>query len=127
MRGLFQGLSSVTIRRSALAPFLFACLFITVPSYIIAAMSSAPLSFLILGLGSLPVIFLGIASLTLLFKDPDRLHTEEHLERKQAMEIVESKGEGVLLNDVDLVNMVNPSPVSKKLSMQVDREEDSHE
>ena len=127
MRGLFQGLSSVTIRRSALAPFLFACLFITVPSYIIAAMSSAPLSFLILGLGSLPVIFLGIASLTLLFKDPDRLHTEEHLERRQAMEIVESKGEGVLLNDVDLVNMVNPSPVSKKLSMQVDREEDSHE
>lgn len=57
----------------------------------------------------------GVASLFLLFFDRERLHTEEYLERRQAMEIVETKTQGVILSPVDLVNMVNPSPEAKRL------------
>lgn len=56
-----------------------------------------------------------IAGLFLLFFDRERLHTEEHLERMHAMEIVESKSQGVELNPVDLVNIINPDQDLKQL------------
>jgi len=56
-----------------------------------------------------------IAGLFLLLFDRERLHSEEHLERKHAMEIVEAKGQGLMLNPVDLANMVNPAPEKEKL------------
>jgi len=70
-----------------------------------------------------PVILFSIASIFLLIFDRERLHTEEHLERKHAMEIVEAKGQGLKLNPVDLVNMVNPAPDQNKLPSGKDGEE----
>lgn len=69
-------------------------------------------------MGALPLVVFSIAGLLLLSVDRDRLHTEEHLERKHAMEIVEAKGQGLMLSPVDLTNMVNPlpDPNTKKLS-----------
>ena len=115
LKGLFQGLSTVHIRRSALSPFLWACLFISVPCYVIAGFGSAPLCYWTFGVGSVPIAVFMVAGLFLLFFDRDRLHSEEHLERKHAMEIVEAKGQGLMLNPVDLVNMVNPVPEEMKL------------
>lgn len=115
LKGLFQGLSTVHIRRSALSPFLWACLFISVPCYIIAAVTPTPLCYWTLGLGSVPIVVFMIAGLFLLFFDRERLHSEEHLERKHAMEIVEAKGQGLVLNPVDLANMVNPAPEQEKV------------
>jgi len=115
LKGLFQGLSTVHIRRSALSPFLWACLFISVPCYIIASVAQTPLCYWTFGLGSVPIAVFMIAGLFLLFFDRDRLHSEEHLERKHAMEIVEAKGQGLMLNPIDLANMVNPAPEQKKL------------
>lgn len=134
LRGLFQGLSTVYIRRSALSPFLWACLFISVPCFVIAAFSPNPLCYWTLGAGSVPIGVYMIAGLFLLLFDRERLHSEEHLERKHVMEIVEAKGQGLLLNPIDLTNMVNPSteqfkippPEEKKLPRLPEKEEVSN-
>lgn len=116
LKTLFQGLSTVHIRRSALSPFLSACLFVSIPCFAIAAFSPDPFSYWVFGAGATPIGVFSIAGMFLLFFDRERLHTEEHLERKHAMEIVEAKGQGLMLDPVDLVNMVNPAPQQKKIS-----------
>lgn len=126
LRALFQGLSTVHIRRSALSPFLSACLFISIPCLAIAAFSPSPLRYWMLGVGAIPIGVFSIAGLFLLLFDRERLHTEEHLERKHAMQIVEAKGEGLLLSPLDLTNMVNPAPETKKLGPETRREEVSN-
>jgi hypothetical protein len=126
LKALFQGLATVKIRRSALAPFLSACLYVTVPCFLIAILCPDPLRYCIVGLGSIPLLLFGVASLFLLFRDRDRLHTEEYLERRHALEIVEAKGQGMLLSSVDLVNMVNPQPDRKKLPTGAQEEEVSN-
>jgi len=126
LRGLFEGLSTVNIRRSALSPFLSACLFVTIPCCIIAAFCPVPLRYWVFGAGAVPICLFSIASIFLLIFDRERLHTEEHLERKHAMQIVEAKGYGVLLSPVDLVNMVNPAPDTRKLGAETGREEVSN-
>jgi hypothetical protein len=76
-----------------------------------------------LGVGATPIAIFSIAGLFLLFFDRERLHTEEHLERKQAMHIVEAKGKGLLLNPLDLADMVNPAPETKKVGPEGRQEE----
>lgn len=115
LRAFFQGLSTVKIRRTALTPFLSACMFISVPCFVIAGFCSSPLCYWVLGLGGIPLALFAVASMFLLVFDRDRLHTEEHLERRHALDIVETKGEGIMLSPVDLVNMVNPQPETKKV------------
>ena len=115
VKGLFQGLSTAKVRRSALAPFSTASLYITVPCVVSLAFVPEPLQVLVFGLAAAPVALLSIGSLFLLFFDRERLHTEEYLERKHAMEIVESKSDGVMLEASDLVNMVNPDHSPKAL------------
>jgi len=66
-------------------------------------------------LAAAPVSLFSIAALILLLFDRDRLHTEEHLEKRQAMELVESKSDGLIIEAVDLVDIVNPDPSPKKL------------
>ena len=81
----------------------------------------------ILIVGAMPIVLFSIAGIFLLIFDRERLHSEEHLERKQAMQIVEAKGEGLLLNPLDLANMVNPTPETKKLGPDKGREEVSND
>ena len=126
LKALFEGLATAKIRRSAMAPFLTACLFVTIPCFVIAVFAAEPLRYWILGLGAIPLIVFAIASIFLLLFDRDRLHTEEHLERKQALEIVEAKGRGMVLAAVDIVNMINPEPEKKKLSTGSQHEEVSN-
>ena len=115
MKGLFQGLSTAKVRRSALAPFLTSCLYITVPCLLSLAIIPEKLQYYVFSLAIVPVALFAIISLHLLFFDRDRLHTEEYLEKKHAMEIVESKSEGLTLKANDLVNMVNPEPLMKTI------------
>ena len=115
MKGLFQGLSTAKIRRSALSPFLTACLYITVPCILGLSIIPEKLQFYVFLLASSPIVLLFIVSIFLLLFDRKRLHTEEHLERKHAMEIVESKSDGLVIEAIDLVNMVNPEPSPKAL------------
>jgi len=115
MKGLFEGLATAKIRRSALSPFAMPCLYITVPLVLSLAIIPEKLQFYVFLLAIAPVGLFSIVALFLLFFDRDRLHTEEHLERRQAMEIVESKSEGLIIEAIDLVGMVNPDPSPKNL------------
>lgn len=126
LKALFQGLATVKIRRSALTPFLTSCIFLTVPCFVIASFCPETLRYWVLGLGAIPLVLFAVASMFLLFCDRDRLHTEEYLERRHALEIVEAKGQGVLFTPVDLVNMVNPHPETKQFPSASQHEEVSN-
>jgi len=115
MRGLFAGLATAKIRRSALSPFALPCLYITVPLILCLAIIPEKLQLYVFLLAAAPVSLFSIAALILLLFDRDRLHTEEHLEKRQAMELVESKSDGLIIEAVDLVDIVNPDPSPKKL------------
>lgn len=115
IKGLFEGLATAKVRRSALSPFAMPCLYITVPLVLSLAIIPEKLQFYVFLLAITPVGLFAIVAIFLLFFDRDRLHTEEHLERRQAMEIVESKSEGLIIEAIDLVDMVNPDPSPKKL------------
>lgn len=115
IRGLYQGLSVVKIRRSALSPFLTACLLVSIPCFFIGVFCRAEYAKMIFFVGTIPLALFAFAALFLLFFDRERLHSEEHLEKKQALEIVETKTHGLQLNPVDLVDIVNPAPDMKKL------------
>lgn len=115
MKGLFEGLATARIRRSALSPFAMPCLYITIPLILSLAIIPEKLQFYVFLLALAPIVLFAIVALFLLFFDRDRLHTEEHLEKRQAMEIVESKSEGLIIEAVDLIDMVNPEPSPKSL------------
>ena len=89
------------------------CVSVTVPCILSLAFIPEKLQVYVFFLAIAPVALFIFVSLILLFFDRDRLHTEEHLERRHAMEIVESKSEGLLVEDVDLVNILNPEPSTK--------------
>jgi len=115
MKGLFEGLATAKVRRSALSPFAMPCLYITIPLVLSLAIIPESLQLYVFLLAIAPVALFAIVALFLLVFDRDRLHTEEHLERRQAMEIVESKSEGLIIEAIDLVDMVNPDPSPKSL------------
>jgi hypothetical protein len=58
-----------------------------------------------------------VASQKFLFKDPNRLHTEEYLERRRALDIAESKGKGPEILTEDSQNLVAPPTVKKTLPL----------
>ncbi|MGZ0708065.1 hypothetical protein ACWPKO_06975 [Coraliomargarita sp. W4R53] len=115
VKGLFQGLSSAKIKRSALSAFTTSCLYVTVPCVFMLSFLPEKMQYPVFALAVTPVAVFTIVGLFLLFFDRDRLQTEEHLERKHAMEIVEMKGEGVSVKPVDLVNMVSPERSQKAI------------
>lgn len=121
LKVFFQGFLRRKIKQSALSPFLNSCIFITIPCLVIAIFSEPPLVHYLCVFASVPILLFALAAIVFIFTDRDRLHTEEHLERKQVMDIAEAKGQGMLLNPVDLVDMVNPNP--KTLSEKIDEEE----
>lgn len=115
MTGLYRGLSTVKIKRSALAPFSQACALVSVPCFVLATFASTAIAHWLVIAGFVPLALFSVASLVFVTCDRDRLHTEEHLERRQAMDIVESKGQGILLGAGDLVDIVNPDDNRRKL------------
>ena len=118
MKGFFQRLSTVNVKRSALSPFIQLCLPITVPCILSLAIIPEELRMYVFLFATAPFILFVLVAVFFLFFDRDRLHTEEHLEKKQAMEIVESKSHGLETNASDLVNMVNPEPSFKALPIE---------
>ncbi len=131
IKSLFQGLSTIKIKRSALSPLLQLCLTVTLPCVILALLGAwfelLPIAYYIFGLGAIPVVLYLMTTIFLLIFDRDRLHTEEHLERMSAMQIVEAKGQGLIMDPIDLVNIVNPTPTPKKLPPKTNKKEPSSE
>ena len=93
----------------------------------IAAFCEPPLVYYLCIFAAIPILLFAAAALVFIFTDPDRLHTEEHLERRQAMEIVEAKGQGVLMNPVDLVDMINPYPTDNPYPTELPKKVDGKE
>lgn len=120
MKGLFQGLSTAKVRRSALSPISQLCLYVTVPCILSLAIIPEKLQIYVFFLATIPLALFVVVSIYLLLFDRDRLHTEEFLEKKQAMEIVESKSQGLMVKEVDLVNIINPDPSPKALSSEIE-------
>lgn len=60
--------------------------------------------------GLLPIILFGFAYIYFMFKDPDRLHSEEFQLKRRSLSIVESKGGTVAILPVDLSTDPHATP-----------------
>lgn len=115
VKALFQGLSIVKTRRSALDSLRNACLFTSIPLAVVLIFLPASLQLYMFALLALPIVILAIASLKFVFFDPDRLHTEEHLEKRHALDIEQRKGQNIRFDVDDVLNIENPTPIAKQI------------
>lgn len=101
------------IRSTAMAPalwlsgvigviFLFAAAVFTAQGAIILAGCS-------FGIAALAAISAILANIYFVFKDPDRLQSEEYVLRTRAMTLIGKKGQGFIVNPVDLEDVIDPS------------------
>ena len=93
--------------RSALNPMLWLCGIVTVPSLVVASVLAAvPLWLEILAVG--PVAVASIGFLFLLFFDRDKLQSESYQLRKQALELIEEKGDLHVIDASSIEVISNP-------------------
>ena len=93
---------------SALNPCLWLCALV-IPSGLFGANKSTGwLQGACLVLTFVPVILFSIAFLYFMFKDPDKLRSEEYELRKQALEIIEEKGGRIPLTGTSIASIANP-------------------
>jgi hypothetical protein len=78
--------------RSALNPTLWLCGIVTVPAILIALFAPQPLQVPLIVLAFVPVGFFAVSELYLVFKDPDKLQSEEYQIQKRALKLIEHKG-----------------------------------
>ncbi len=103
-------------RRNAVQPIAWMCLVISLPCFYLAKDAEPSLRPWYLGLGCVPLALFAAAYLYFMFRDPDRLHSEEFQLRRVALSLVERKGVGVELNPVDLTSISNPYPEPKQIT-----------
>lgn len=93
--------------RSALNPMLWLCGIVTVPSIIAATvMTVVPVWVEILAVGPVAVACVGF--LYLLFFDRDKLQSESYQLRKQALELIEEKGDLRIVEASSIEVISNP-------------------
>lgn len=102
-------------RSSALSPLLWLCA-VVVPSciYGAATTTSPTLRVALVLFAAIPLLATIGAYFYFLFKDRDRLHTEDHIVQMRALEMIAEKGGSTLVLSSASVEMVaNPEPESK--------------
>ncbi|HMK90881.1 MAG TPA: hypothetical protein VK446_14765 [Methylocystis sp.] len=93
--------------RNALNPLLWTAALVTPTSWLAAYFfrDDAPLKYFFSGMGSLPVFGTLIAYFIYMFRDPDRLQSEEYLLRQHAIQILYKKDA-----TTEIVDIVNEAP-----------------
>lgn len=94
--------------RSALNPVLWLCAIVTVPCAMSYSWSAEkPEWLLVLAFAPVTVALFGF--LVLLFKDPDKLQSEEYQIRKQSLELIQQKGDSMVISAVSAVLIPKPN------------------
>ena len=84
--------------KSALNPVLWPCAIVTVPVVGLATFSTGPtwLVVCLVVIAFIPLVLVGIGFVVLLLRDPDKLQSEEYQIRKQTLEMIGEKGQGLV-------------------------------
>jgi hypothetical protein len=98
--------------RNALLPILWLCGIITIPVfsmtlYLVDVLPNWLIIMLIV-LAYFPVLVAIFAFLYLLFKNPDKLQSEDYQIRKQSLELIQEKGHRFPVNPVSIEVIPNP-------------------
>lgn len=94
-------IDTIAVRRTALNPALWMVGLISPLSLILAAFAADPLARLVLFcFAGAPLLFAMMAYLIWVFRDPDRLQSEEYRVRQQALRYLYKKGGSTEIVDV---------------------------
>jgi hypothetical protein len=108
-------IDTIAVRRTALNPALWLVGLISPLSLVLAAFAQDPTARLILFcFAAVPLLFAMIAYLILVFRDPDRLQSEEYRVKQQALRYLYKKGGSTEI--VDIANQVPRIETSKSRS-----------
>ncbi len=102
--------------RNAMQPVLWLCLLVTVPSFAFASRSDGWLRICFFVVGCVPILQFLISYNFYMLKDPNRLSSEEYQLKNRAFDLIESKGGKIAISPVDIPNITNPYPESKKIA-----------
>lgn len=110
------------IRSTAMAPALWLAGVIGViflsAAAVFTAQGAIVLAGFSFGIAALAAISAILANVYFVFKDPDRLQSEEYVLRTRAMTLIGEKGKGFTINPVDLEDVIDPSPPRDKRKLQ---------
>jgi len=101
-----DALGRITVR-SALNPMLWLCGLVTIPCLAATALLPTHPLWLVI-LGSSPVAAAIIGFLYLLLRNPDKLQSESYQLRKQALELIEEKGNPNVIDATAVALVSNP-------------------
>ena len=93
--------------RSALNPILWLCGLVTVPGLVLASLLPETPNWLVAIIVA-PVAVAIVGFVYLLFTDPDRLQSESYQLRKQALELIEEKGDPRIIDATAVALVSNP-------------------
>lgn len=107
------------IRSTAMAPALWLAGVIGViflsAAAVFTAQGAIVLAGFSFGIAALAAISAILANIYFVFRDPDRLQSEEYVLRTRAMTLIGEKGKGFTINPVDLEDVIDPgSPRDKR-------------
>jgi hypothetical protein len=121
MRGAFDSIK----RGNVIKSLLWMCLVVTLPCFCLACKSQESMRQPLLIAGFVPIGLVVIAYLYFMFKDPDRLHSEEYLSTRKVLEVIETKGDKIDFTKVDLTAIANPYPTPEKIKQIADESADN--
>ena len=102
------------IKRNVMTSVLVLCGLVTPTALLACAFATGPVAWALFGLACFPVLIAGAGFVYFGLKDPDRLQTEEYRIQDKALDIIESKAEGVAVDSVDLTVMFNTEVQERK-------------
>jgi|SRR5712671_5513632 len=94
--------------RSALNPILWLALIAAVTCIPLALAFEGVLQTVIVCAGITPIGVACICYVVFMFRDPDRLHSEDYQLRKQALEMVQEKGSPIKVEVTSIAALANP-------------------
>ena len=64
---------------------------------------------------AIPVVMFCFSYLFFMFKDPDRLHSEDYQLRNRSLDLIESKGTPISYRPEDVISIANPYPNAPRI------------
>ena len=119
---LREGLATIK-HRTVVQPLLWLCGTFSLGCFLISALfKDLWLQRGVFLVGVVPIVLFVFAYTYFMFKDPDRLHSEEFQLKRRSLSIVESKGGTISFLPVDL--STDPYATSRLLPSGVEKQED---
>lgn len=103
-------------RTNAVQVICWMCVVVSIPSFYFATQQPpGTLQVALLVAGFIPIALFSFAYLYFLFKDPDRLHSEEFQLKSRSLDLIENKGGTIDMDRVNLTAITNPYPTQQRL------------